>query len=193
MRSKASSSIAIFFICVPTYKKNMGNANFYCHVEKNRTGTAEMPSGQRSSIQTMHTLALMVNHAGLFLSSTFPLACFWREIGTYLDIEPIAVLLHISGRYVLYCQHRSIAHQLVVTLAKMLQSSRIAATEPDGAKEQLGWANLRLVLEKVRAAVDLLWLVSVCHDSTRMLPLMHTHIISLKTPPERDVRSKIFS
>lgn len=95
MRSKASSSIAIFFICVPTYKKNMGNANFYCHVEKNRTGTAEMPSGQRSSIQTMHTLALMVNHAGLFLSNTFPLACFWREIGTYLDRANSCFATHI--------------------------------------------------------------------------------------------------
>lgn len=66
-----------------------------------------------------------------------------RHAGVW--IEPVTDLLQIPGSYVFYCKHQTIA-QLVVTLAKMVQTKRAAAVEPERALNVFSQTSLALPL-----------------------------------------------
>lgn len=75
----------------------------------------------------------MVSHKGLFLSNTVTFVWFYRRYdNAVIWIEPVTDLLQIPGSYGFNCKHQTIA-QLVVMLAKILQTKRAADVEPERA------------------------------------------------------------
>lgn len=127
MRSKASASSAIFlYICFCLQAIRIEHI-FYYHAVTCRTRTVVLQSGQRSDTQSVHTLDVRptrVGHTGLFFvqRGSFCLLSKQDVRVSGQSSSPRMVLLQVPCKHVLCCQHRSLAHQLIATLANCSKS-----------------------------------------------------------------------